>query len=970
MPIFKYTLALFALSLFLIFNSNVSAQSVLGGFDPNANATVRAFAVQPDGKILIGGDFTTLAPNGGATVSQHRIARFNPDGTLDASFDPHPNSSVLAIALQPDGRIVIGGFFATVAPNGGAAVTRNNIARLNADGTLDMSFDPNCNGGVMSLAVKPDGKILVGGQLNGFSPNGGATVARNNVALLNANGTVDTGFNPNANSLIASIVVQPDGKTIIGGDFSTVAPNGGATVSRNRLARFNTDNTLDISFNPNPDNTVNSIVLQPDGKIILAGFFTSLAPNGGASVSRNRIARVNSSGTLDTGFDPNADNVVYSMLLQPDGKILVGGLFATLAPNGGATIVRYRIARLNADGTVDAAFDPNVFNFFANPNPVRAIAVQSDGKILIGGAFNWLAPNGGAIVTRNFVARLERDGTLDQSLDLSAIGGYVITTAVQPDGKIIIAGNFSQILGQPRNRLARLNADGTLDTAFNPIVDNVVYGIAVQPDGKILLGGVFTNVGGQTRNFIARLNSDGSLDTAFNPGANNAVYGIALQPDGKILVGGEFSGANSIGGQSRNRIARLNSDGTADSFNPNANSAVYAIALQPDGKILVGGFFSGANSVGTQTRNRIARLNADGSVDTAFNPNANAAVYSFALQSNGMILVGGDFSGANAIGGTSRGNIARLNPDGTVDAAFSPNVPGSTVFSIAVQSDGKVLIGGQFISTGGLGRNGIARLNPNGSVDSWNPNADGTVYSVAVQPDGKVLLGGTFANVGGQSRNLFARLSNDTAALSTLNVTRTTVTLTRDGSAPQFTRVVFEQSVDNGANWTPLGNATPSLALPAAAAIGNNRKGETNFAALAPQTSGYTLTGLSLLTGQNILVRARGYFRSGYQNGSETTEDKAQSAFLLAPTAASVSISGKVLTPDGSSGLRNAQVILTDSRGNTRTALTTSFGYFSFDSVQAGETYVVSIISKRFQFAPQIVTVKEELTGLSFTALE
>jgi uncharacterized delta-60 repeat protein len=182
--------------------------------------------------------------------------------------------------------------------------------------------------------------------------------------------------------------------------------------------------------------------------------------------------------------------------------------------------------------------------------------VQADGKILTGGAFTSVAPNGGVSVTRNRIARLERDGSLDQTLNLNMVGNYVDAIAVQTDGKIIIGGNFSVILGLARNRIARLNADGTLDAAFDPNANDDVSSVAVQSDGKILMGGLFTNIGGQTqRNRIARLNSDGSVDTTFDPNADGVVHSIAPQPNGKILVGGGFT---IIGGQTRNGFARLN----------------------------------------------------------------------------------------------------------------------------------------------------------------------------------------------------------------------------------------------------------------------------------------------------------------------------------------------------------------------------------------------------------------------------
>ena len=439
--------------------------------------------------------------------------------------------------------------------------------------------------------MQTDGKILIGGFLTSLSPNGGAAVTRNGMARLNTDGTLDASFDPNATggSDVRSIAVQTDGKILIGGFFNTLAPNGGAAVTRHRIARLNTDGTLDASFDPNANSGVQSIAVQVDGKILIGGNFGTLSPNGGAAVTRNGIARLNTDGTLDASFDPNANNLVESITVQADGKILIGGAFGALSPNGGAQVTRPHIARLNTDGTLDASFDPSV-NAVVD---VLSIAVQQDGKILMGGSFTSLSPNGGATVTRNRIARLERDGRLDQTLNLSAVGSEVFAIAVQPDGKILIGGFFSSVLGVTRNNIARLNTDGTLDTAFNPNANSIVEAIAVQADGKILAGGDFTGIGGQTRNNIARLDAATGAADSFDPNANAAVLAIAVQADGKILVGGDFNGHNRRT-DARNRIARLDATtGAADSFDPNANTEVDSIAVQADGKILAGGAFNG-----------------------------------------------------------------------------------------------------------------------------------------------------------------------------------------------------------------------------------------------------------------------------------------------------------------------------------------------------------------------------------------
>jgi uncharacterized delta-60 repeat protein len=499
----------------------------------------------------------------------------------------------------------------------------------------------------------------------------------------------------------------------------------------------------------------------------------------------------------------------------------------------------------------------------------------------MGGDFLTLAPNQQPPeIVRHGIARLEQDGRVDQTLNLSIVGpltSFVSATAVQPDGKLLIGGTFSSVLGVARNNIARLNTDGSLDTAFNPNANNEVDAIAVQADGKILVGGFFNganSIGGQTRNYIARLDAVTGLADSFNPNSNNVVQTIAVQTDGKIVVGGLFSGANSIGGATRNRIARLDpTSGSADAFDPNANGNVFSITVQPDGKILVGGAFNGANSIGGATRNRIARLDASNGLADAFDPNANGTVFSIALQTDGKILAGGAFNGANSIGGQTRNRIARLDPATGAADSFDPNA-NNLVESIAVQADGKILVGGFFNganSIGGQARNRIARLDATtGLADAFDPSANGNVFSIALQTDGKVLVGGTFngANsIGGQARDFFARLTNDTSATQDLSATPTTVTWTRGGASAVLSRVTFEYSTDNTA-YSPLGNGLPS-------------------------GSDWTLTGLNLPNQQNFYIRARGFYRTGKNNGSESIAESVRNVFLREVSVANV-VSRKV----------------------------------------------------------------------------
>jgi len=396
------------------------------------------------------------------------------------------------------------------------------------------------------------------------------------------------------------------------------------------------------------------------------------------------------------------------------------------------------------------------------------------------------------------------------------------------------AGDYSVVVsnqyGSATSAVALLTVNlVTLDSRFNPGANGGVGSLAVQADGKILVGGGFTTLGGQTRTNIGRLNADGSLDTFFNPGADYEVASLAVQADGKILVGGNFT---TLGGQSRNCIGRLNADGTLDtSFNPGAEGVVvYCLAVQADGKILVGGYFT---TLGGPSRSSIGRLNADGTADTSFNPGANAPVNSLAVQADGKILVGGGFE---MLGGQSRSCIGRLNPDGTVDTGFNPGAgeeAGQGVISLALQADGKILVGGDFTTLGGQSRNCVGRLNADGTADtSFNPGANAPVISLAVQADGKILVGGQFTTLGGGSRSSIGRLNSTAPATQSLTFDGSAITWLRGGASPEVWRTTFDFST-NGTDWASLG-------------------------AGARTAGGWQLTGVSLPSVSGTL-RARGY---------------------------------------------------------------------------------------------------------------
>ena len=341
--------------------------------------------------------------------------------------------------------------------------------------------------------------------------------------------------------------------------------------------------SLDKNFNAGTgtDNSIRSMVLLPDGKILAGGFFTYY--NG---VVTKRIVRLNPDGTLDSAFAAQLPGAVYSIVLQSDGKVIAGGESLQ------AGKPRRKVIRLNPDGSLDESFGEG-----ANYNrDVRVLAVQPDGKVLVGGSFNRVfnKPLSGLV-------RLNADGSLDDSFDAGkGASATVWALAVQPDGKILAGGELRFFNGDSAGHIVRLNPDGSRDDSFNigNGADAVVSGILLQKDGKILICGNFDHVNESTCHHIARLNPDGSLDTSFQPadGLGDGLRCMAVGNDGKIIVGG----SNTVNGQARPFLARLNANGSLDQkfqVTEATGGSVWSADIQADGKILVAGYFSSFDTV-------------------------------------------------------------------------------------------------------------------------------------------------------------------------------------------------------------------------------------------------------------------------------------------------------------------------------------------------------------------------------------
>jgi uncharacterized delta-60 repeat protein len=419
------------------------------------------------------------------------------------------------------------------------------------------------------------------------------------------------------------------------------------------------------------------------------------------------------------------------------GPTSVTGLYSGIdAPSNGYTVYQIdeinlftiRVARnstelntiLNGAGATGTTLNDKI-TWATNTNSIfinSGNTIASDIKIFVGGNFTTYSGS-----SQNRLIRLNSDGSKDTSFNIgTGFDLYASPIGIQSDGKILVGGGFTEFTGSTQNKLIRLNSDGSKDTSFNigSGFNSDLTSVSIQSDGKILAGGYFTDFTGTTQNYLIRLNSDGSKDTSFNIGTgfDNTVSSIAIQSDGKILVGGGFTTFN---GGSQNYLIRLNSDGSKDtSFNIGTgfDSNVQSISIQWDGKILAGGFFTTFTG---SSQNYLIRLNSDGSKDTSFNIGTGVGGFatSIAIQSDGKILVGGGFI---TFAGVTQNKLIRLNSDGSKDTSFNIGsgfgTVGGGVVSTAIQSDGKILAVGGFTEFSGSTQNFIIRLNSNGSKDT------------------------------------------------------------------------------------------------------------------------------------------------------------------------------------------------------------------------------------------------------------
>jgi uncharacterized delta-60 repeat protein len=769
-------------------------------------------ALQADGKIVALGN----------TGENLFVARYTADGILDRTFgagggmvpfnfSDRVNEVARRVLVQPDQKILVSG------DDGNSP----QIARFNPDGTVDTSFG---KGGIassafgprdtMALALQPDGKILVGGQIGVFGLPGRG-YQDFDVQRFTAGGQIDPSFG-DGGTVITDFTGRDDavsGLAVLGDGRIVAAGTSG-------LARYNADGSIDTTFGGGdgkvgdaPDDPAftadGGIAVLPDGRLLVAGHDAQFGI---------AVARYLGDGTPDTTFHssgaaqtpgvsatllPGNENHAKDVALTADGSALVVGWTRPFNAQGTAAY----LARFTPAGDVDTGFsgDGYLTASFADPwkySLYSSVMVLPGGRVLASGSqmFNESPPSG--VIIQAYTPAGNPDlafgtgGGRAAAIVPRGANDYATDLLVQPDGKTVVVGMSGYGSYGPFNgAVLRFNPDGTPDAGFGagglaqpdfPSLPERWYAALRQADGKILLGGVYFANSDTTHRLLARLNPDGSTDTTF--GANGfrdlgpgVIAELEALPDGRFLTAGGKVFSRHLPDGSPDPTFGTGGQVTVASF-PGApsESGVNDLAVLPDGSfyVLAQGSTLGRLPDPPQLESIIYespflyRFTAAGAPDATFGsggravaPGYFAAFTSIALDRAGRIVIAGS---KNTVDGDYNSGqdaaAARFLPDGTLDPAFGNGgkvmadlgARNDWVSDVAIQDDGKVLLAGSAITylTGNVssGDAAVARFNPDGSPERWfgdhgvaRFDFDGghdVLAALAVQPDGKILAAG------------------------------------------------------------------------------------------------------------------------------------------------------------------------------------------------------------------------------------
>lgn len=677
---------------------------------------VSAMEYAPDGTLYLGGDFTYMGPptGGHGIISNDGTGDGMADGTMEGAY-PYVDGYVDATVAAGDGSgdFFIGGSFSSVG-----GVARSNLARINADGTLDSAWSCDTNGTVSALAVSA-GFLYVGGDFTTIGVRSYQRLARVEVAT----GATSLFWAPNPNGRVRAIAVSGT-NVYIGGSFTNVD-----STERNYLACVSTLGGLSTfgrvtSWNPDANDAVYALAVDAT-YLFAGGDFTTIG-----ATSLSRIAKFTlSTGAVVSTWNPVVNARVRTIAINtsstegPVNRLFLGGDFTTVdgLAREGAAAVYYTTGEIHTGWL---------------PNPtgnVFSIVVGTDDFVYVGGAFSEISGQ----ASQKRLARYTNDSSLmsDTMWNPVPLGGYVACIAVSGTN-VSVGGSIYSVGAHRRNRIAALDSTGKLKSWYpTGGADAKVNAIRMSGTGKLYVGGAFTTIGTVNRNRLAELNPSTAAVESFNPNASAVVY--AITTDGtNVYVGGDFA---TVGGQTRSRIAALTTAGVATAWyaGVGANATVRVLQLSAtNDTIYVGGDFTGIFNI---ARNRLARLQTASPGVDAWDPNVTGtSVYDLLLTSSAL-YVGGEFT---AVGATPRDNLAALSTSTGAATSWDP-APDSPVFALAKASGvDTIFAGGEFYNIAGQGRRFVAAITPSGTTaaaKSWDPRTNGPVRELAVNATGVVL---------------------------------------------------------------------------------------------------------------------------------------------------------------------------------------------------------------------------------------
>jgi uncharacterized delta-60 repeat protein len=733
---------------------NAFAGQVASG-RPTFSAQPTTSVSLPDGGALVGGSFSQNVP---ANVPQSFLIRIRPDGSTDTSFTLTLNGSVTALAVQPDGKILVGGAFTTV--NGSAS---KSLARLNANLSLDTAFSTviantiTNAGSLTDLALDSTGRIYLG--FNNFSSG--------SVARVSSTGVVDSSYTVSTTTVssgagVTALAILSDDRLLVAGNFTHIN-----AVAKNRLGRLATDGTVDTTFSPSLGTLpINDLVVTSAGRIFVAGGtgsgtnLSEINPDGSTTIfslssgsqlyeaafgsdGRLALARASSAGsgsisrlnlpasigvgsssvdsTFAVGTGPNAD--VTTLAYNSDGSLWIAGLFTTY--NGFAS---GGVIKLNSTLPNPTIVNQPVTTGVA-PGGTAYLSVGASGTGL---TYQWSKngsplSNGGNISGATTAVLTLANASSGDDAD------YTITvTGGSPSSSVTSNAAHLHVLAAPL--IVSQPAGATPATGSTVTLTAAVY--AASPatytwtrDGVPLING--GRYSGTTTASLVITGVNASDNGAYTLTVTNAL-GTASTNAATISVPGSSTG--------RDPSAALTALGTSNSTNP-----VNAILHLPDGRTLIG---TDSGVVGTGGANVASGLAI---VDTAGVPaltaagSFNGSVQAILRQPDGKILVAGGFTTIAGTGGNGRVRIARLNADLTLDTSFTPAQPSNTVFRLALDSTGRIYLQGSFLNLDGQsGYSGLVRLRSDSSLDlDFKPSIGGSVFSMIMMPDDTLLVGGS-----------------------------------------------------------------------------------------------------------------------------------------------------------------------------------------------------------------------------------